>query len=73
MKDPNRNRIKKILADGIWVDANDALHVNIPELLKMFDLEDTPENHRIAIENVKKVIREQSADAKINVRKSPEE
>ncbi len=73
MKNPNRNRVKKIISPGIWEDMNGCLHFNIPDLLKMFDLEDTPENHRIAIENVKQVIREQSPEAQINVRKSPEE
>ena len=73
MKNPNRNEIKQILGPGLWVDMNDSLHVNIPDLLKLFDLEDTSENRRIAIENIQKMVRDNSPEAVINVRKSPEE
>jgi len=72
-KDPKRNQVKKILGPGVWVDANDALHFNVPELLNLFGLEDTPENHRIAVENIKQMIEEQSPGTPVRYRKSPEE
>lgn len=73
MKDPKRNEIKRIVAPGLWEDMNGQLHINVPVLLKLFDLEDTPENHKIAIANIQQVIRDQNPEATIRVRKSPEE
>ena len=72
-KDPNRNVVKKIIAPGIWEDMNGQLHFNVPELLMLFGLEDTPENHRICIENIKQVIEQLNPGIPVRYRKSPEE
>lgn len=39
------------VAPGIWLDAEGCIHVNVPELMQIFDVEDTPENRR-AVEAV---------------------
>lgn len=70
-KSSNRNRLKKRIAPGIWEDKDGNLHYSLPELLALFELEDTPENRRIATENIREVIRKQNPAATIVERKSP--
>lgn len=32
------------VAPGIWIDREGSLHVSVPELLVLFDIDDTPQN-----------------------------
>lgn len=68
---PNRNKLRKRHAPGIWEDRDGNVHFSLPELLELFELEDTPENRRIATENIRAMIRKQNPDATIVERKTP--
>lgn len=39
-----RNQLRRRIAPGIWEDRAGHIHWSIPELLKMVDLPETPEN-----------------------------
>ena len=72
-KSPNRNKLGKRLAPGVWTDKDGGLHFSLPELLALFELEDTPENRAIATDNIRAMLREQCPDAKIVERQSPQD
>lgn len=49
------NKLKKRLMPGVWVDANNNIHVSVPEIIQQMGIEDTPENRdsvRLDIESV---------------------
>jgi hypothetical protein len=71
MKSPARNVLGKRIAPGIWEDKDGNPHFSLPELLALFDLEDTPRNREIAAANIREVIRQKNPAAKIVERKSP--
>ncbi len=60
-----RNEMAERLAPGIWKDQNGAVHINIPELMALFELEDTPENHARCRDIAEKVIRGQFPQAMV--------
>ncbi len=45
------------LAPGFWLDGNGNPHISIPELLAAFEMEDTPENRKLATEMVQEITR----------------
>lgn len=71
MKSSNRNRLKKRIAPGIWEDMDGNLHYSLPELLALFELEDTPDNRRIATENIRDVVSKANPAATIVERQTP--
>lgn len=73
MKSPNRNKVREIVAPGIWIDEDGHSHWNLPDLLAIVELEDTEENRLIAIGILEKVILKRNPDAQIVKRSSPEE
>lgn len=54
-----RNTLSHHLAPGIWVDMEGNIHLSITDMMKFFELEDTPENMeacaKIAADVVRKV------------------
>jgi hypothetical protein len=56
-KCPSRFRLKKRIAPGVWEDQNGAMHISIPELLKFFNIADTPENRDQMVRVAHEVIR----------------
>lgn len=65
------NQLKKHIAPGIWEDKKGQIHFSIPDLLKLHDLEDTPENHAIVVEMIKELMKMHSPTTPIIYRKSP--
>lgn len=60
------------LAPGFWEDAEGHLHVSVPELLAVFELEDTPENRRQVEEMVLEMFRQQLPAAQVVVQEEEE-
>lgn len=73
MSNENRDIMKKRIAPGIWEDMDGNVHFSLPELLAFFELEDTPENRRIATENIRETIRKQNPDCTIVERDKPDD
>lgn len=72
MSNENRNKLGKLIAPGIWEDKDGNVHFSLPELLALFELEDTPENRAIATENIKEMLRKQCPDVTIVERPTPD-
>lgn len=72
-KPDGRNEIRRIIDTGIWVDADDNMHFHIPDLLKLVDLEDTPENREQVTTMIREVIAEHAPAAEIIDRDSPDD
>lgn len=72
-KSPNRNKLGKRIAPGIWEDKDGNPHFSLPELLALFKIEDTPENRKIATDNIIAMLRKANPDATIVERKSPQD
>lgn len=68
-----RNTVTKIIAPGIWEDANGSIHWNVPDLLANAGLEYTEENRAIVIGMLTDLIFEKSPEAKIIKRTRPDE
>lgn len=71
---PGINKLGKRIAPGFWEDADGNGHVSITELMEMFEIEDTPENH----EQIKKMLVEMlsnknNPNQKIIFRTSPDD
>lgn len=56
------------VAPGIWEDSEEGLHFDIPALLKLFDLPDTPENRLLAAREVDQVVQRQVPNSLIHLR-----
>lgn len=52
----NRDICKRIIAPGVWEDADGNLHFAIPEILAHCDLEDTPENRALATQMAREAL-----------------
>lgn len=71
MKDPNRNKLGKRIAPGIWEDASGNPHFSLPELLALVDLEDNPANRKAVTEMLRDLMKKKCPDAKIVERPTP--
>ena len=67
-----RNKLKKRIAPGLWEDAAGDLHISVPELLALVNLEDTPDNRALAAEMARSVIREKLPKNMIVTREKPD-
>ena len=56
------------VAPGIYEDAKGQMHLSIPELLALVDVEDTEENRRVLISAAEAVIAEQVPGVRVEVR-----
>ncbi len=72
MNNDNRNKLGKRISPGIWEDKDGNVHFSLPELLALFELEDTPENRAIATENIKEMLRKQHPEVIIVERPTPD-
>lgn len=68
-----RNQLGKRIAPGIWEDADGCTHFSIPELLALFELEDTPQNHEIVKHNIASMFKEHHPDQAVVFRSSPDD
>lgn len=64
-KPENRNKLSHIISTGIWEDADGNMHFNVPDLLKMVDLEDTAENREKVKAMVHEIVAEYIPDTTI--------
>jgi hypothetical protein len=53
------------IAPGIWVDRFGDLHYSVPELLALFDLEQTAENVAAVTRQITEMLREEHPDAHV--------
>lgn len=65
------NQLKKYHGPGVWEDQGGAIHFSIPDLLKHYELEDTPENHAIARQMLVELMKKFRPNTEIRYRKSP--
>lgn len=65
------NQLKKRIAPGIWEDKKGQIHFSIPELLRLHDLEDAPENHEIVKGMLMELMKKFRPNVEIRYRKSP--
>lgn len=72
-KPENRNKLRRIISAGIWEDEDENLHFNVPDLLKMVDLEDTAENREKVKAMVHEIVAEYEPDTTIIDRDSPDD
>jgi len=72
-QNPHRNNFKRQIAPGIWEDTAGGIHYNVPELLALFDLPDTPEDRARAMASIKDTLSKQVPWTKIIERHSPED
>lgn len=70
---PGRNKLGKRIAPGIWEDADGLTHFNIPELLALFDLANTPDNRKIVKNMLVELMKKNSPNAPILYRKSKDD
>jgi hypothetical protein len=70
-KTPGRNVCKRIIAPGIWEDADENMHISIPDLLQAFDLEDTPTNRALAEQLIRDELAKQFPTSKVVFRARP--
>lgn len=70
---PGRNKLGKQIVPGIWEDADGHPHFSIPDLLALFDLPDTPENHEIVKAMLVDLLKKNSPNAPVIFRKSPDD
>lgn len=70
---PGINQLGKRIAPGIWEDADGCTHFSIPELLALFDLEDTPENHTIVKQNITSMFKEHHPNQSVVFRATPDD
>lgn len=55
---PGRNTVKTIIAPGVWIDADDNIHFNLPDLCQACGLEPTEENQAIAEQAAREILAE---------------
>lgn len=67
----NADKLRRRIAPGILVDADDMPHFSIPELLDLVQLEDTPDNRKRVSDMLKRLIKENNPEAEIIERHHP--
>jgi hypothetical protein len=60
-----RASFRKQLAPGVWMDADDCVHVSVPDVLRHFGWPDTPENREIITQATREVMSNANPDATI--------
>jgi hypothetical protein len=67
-----RDQLSRRIAPGIWEDVQGNPHWSIPELLQLFDLEDTPENRARVTDTIREVLLRKNPHATIVFRERPD-
>lgn len=70
-KSPNRNKLGRQIAPGIWEDANGNPHFSLPDLLALVDLPDTLENRKRVTDMIRQMLQEQDPEVRIIERQTP--
>jgi hypothetical protein len=55
-------------APGIWEDRSGAMHFDVPELLRLFQIEDTPAERERVTEMLREMLAEQLPEAEVILR-----
>jgi hypothetical protein len=58
-------------APGIWEDRAGAMHFDVPELLRVFDIEDTPAERERVTAMLREMLADQLPQAEVIVREAP--
>lgn len=64
MKTSGRDELKRRIGPGIWIDQDDNVHWSIKEIFDLFEIEDTPENRKAAVQILEKIIQKSLPDTK---------
>lgn len=63
-----RNKLKKRLGPGAWIDQDDNLHFSVPEILNHLGVADTPENRDQLMHHMAQWVKQQVPQAEIEQR-----